>query len=72
MSRQRVGFGVVPDDLYIVPGPWPRLGRPIKHDLETWTVTDEWPDPVPITDAELDVFEAWFGDLFDEFFGPCR
>jgi len=23
---------------------------------------------VPITDAELDVFEAWFGDLFDELF----
>jgi len=27
---------------------------------------------VPITDAELDVFEAWFGDLFDEMLGPCR
>jgi len=23
---------------------------------------------VPITVAEPDVFEAWFGDLFDEFF----
>jgi len=33
---------------------------------------DDWPDPVPITDAELDVFEAWFGDLFDELFGPHR
>jgi hypothetical protein len=31
-----------------------------------------WPDPVPITDAEFDVFEAWFGDLFDELFGPHR
>jgi hypothetical protein len=20
----------------------------------------------------FDVFEAWFGDLFDELFGPCR
>ncbi len=30
------------------------------------------PDPVPITEAELDVFEAWFGDLFDELFGPHR
>ena len=37
-----------------------------------WTVTDDWPDRVPITDAELDVFEAWFGDLFDELFGPRR
>jgi len=23
---------------------------------------------VPITEAEIDVFEAWFGDLFDELF----
>jgi hypothetical protein len=23
---------------------------------------------VPITEAEIEVFEAWFGDLFDELF----
>ena len=40
--------------------------------VEAWTVTDDWPNPVPISDAELDVFEAWFGDLFDELFGSCR
>jgi len=45
------------------------MGHPPKHDVEAWTVTDDWPSPVPITDAELDVFEAWFGDLFDELFG---
>ncbi len=28
--------------------------------------------PMPITGVELDVFEAWFGDLFDELFGPHR
>jgi hypothetical protein len=33
-------------------------------------VTDHWPEHVPVTEAEVDVFEAWFGDLFDEFFGP--
>jgi hypothetical protein len=65
-------LGVLLDDLYIEPGPWPRIGPPPKHDLEAWTVTDDWPDTVPITDAELDVFEAWLGDLFDELFGPCR
>ena len=27
---------------------------------------------VPVTDAEIDVFEAWFGDLFNDLFGPCR
>jgi hypothetical protein len=36
--------------------------------LRRGPVTDDWPDPVPIADAEVDVFEAWFG-LFDELFG---
>ena len=62
--RDRTEAGVLPDDLYVVPGPWPRIGRPPKHDLETWRVTDDWPEHVPVTDAEMDVFEAWFGDLF--------
>ena len=48
--------------------PWPFPGRPPKHDLSTWTVTDDWPDPVPVTEAEIEVFERWFGDLFDELF----
>jgi hypothetical protein len=29
-------------------------------------VTDDWPDNVPVTEAEIDVFERWFGDVFDE------
>ncbi|MFZ5784522.1 MAG: hypothetical protein ACOY4R_30375 [Pseudomonadota bacterium] len=61
----------MPDDLYIAPAPWPRLGRPVKHDTEHWSVTDDWPERVPVAENELDVFEAWFGDLFDELFGPC-
>ncbi|MGH6676554.1 MAG: hypothetical protein ACRECE_10105 [Xanthobacteraceae bacterium] len=72
MSRSRIHLGILPDDLYIEPEPWPRIGRQLKRDVEAWTVTDDWPDPLPITDAELDVFEAWFGDLFDELFGPRR
>ena len=36
-----------------------------------WTVTDDWPADIPVTDTELDVFEAWFGKLFDELFGEC-
>ena len=71
MSRPCASLGVVPDDLYIRLEPWPHIGRPSKHNLETWTVTDDWPEHVPIPDAELDVFEAWFGNLFDELFGPC-
>jgi hypothetical protein len=46
------------------------MGRPPKHDLSSWTVTDDWPDPVPVTEAEVTVFEHWFGDLFDDLFGP--
>jgi hypothetical protein len=72
MSRPRASLGVLPDDLYIEPEPRPRIGRPPKQDVEAWAVTDDWPDPVPTTAAEFDVFEAWFGDLFDELFGPRR
>lgn len=47
---------------------WPFPGRPPKHDLSTWAVADDWPDPVPVTLAEVEVFERWFGDFFDELF----
>ena len=72
MSRPRTSVGILPDDLYIQPEPWPRIGRPPKHKLSDWTVTDDWPDRVPVTTPELEVFEAWFGDLFDEMFGSSR
>ena len=45
MSRLRIRLGVLPDDLYIEPEPWPRIGRPPKHDVPSWTVTDDWPNP---------------------------
>ncbi|MHC2270294.1 hypothetical protein ACVILJ_005677 [Bradyrhizobium diazoefficiens] len=35
----------------------------------TLAVSDDWPMDVPVTETEIDVFEAWFGDLFDELFG---
>ena len=31
-------------------------------------MTDDWPYDVPVTEAEIEVFEAWFGELFDELF----
>jgi hypothetical protein len=46
--------------------PWPRVGRPVKCDLDAWRVIDDWPERVPVTDAEIDVFEAWFGDILDD------
>jgi hypothetical protein len=72
MSRPRVTLGILPDDVHIQTEPWPRIGRPPKHDFSAWTVTDDWPERVPVTQAEVDVFEAWFGDLFDELFGSGR
>ena len=72
MSRPRISQGVPPGGLCITPEPWPCIGRPPKHDLSAWTVTDDWPERVPVTQDEVDVFEAWFGDLFDEMFGACR
>jgi hypothetical protein len=43
--------------------------RRAKRVAVTWAVTDDWPKDVPVTETEIDVFEAWFGDLFDELFG---
>lgn len=48
----------------------PRGERASERDLSTWTVTDDWPEKVPVTEEEAAVFESWFGDLFDELFGP--
>ena len=70
MSRHRQIS--VSDQLEVLLGrPWPFAGRPPKHDLSTWAVSDDWPKRVPVSQAEVDIFEAWFGDLFDEMFGPC-
>ena len=61
--------GEVPDNLYdYVDLPARRVDRLIADDVPPWTVTDDWPDEVPVTEAEIEVFEAWFGDLFDELF----
>jgi hypothetical protein len=68
MSRPRVSPGVLPDDLHLPIQPWPRIGRPPKHDLSTWTVTDGWPQRVPVTGRDVDVFQAWFGDIPYELF----
>lgn len=49
--------------------PTPNLGRPAQE-MTSWRVVDDWPDRVPVTEREVDVFEAWFGDILDELFGP--
>jgi hypothetical protein len=67
--RRPRSLGSLPDDLYDYLQPAVRRrGRPAKKKQSEWTVTDDWPEEVPIIEAEIEVFEAWFGDLFDELF----
>ena len=60
-----------PEDLYdYARQPTPRAGRPPLRPEREITVTDEWPEVVPITDAELRVLESHFAEELDELFGP--
>jgi len=55
--------------------PTPALGRPRDHHADadaTMRVVDDWPDDVPVTEAEVRVFERWFGDVFDELLSPKK
>ena len=65
----------LPDNLYDYSNdPTPRVspprGRPPHlFDVERLPVIDDWPEDVPITEAEIQVFERWFADVFDDLFG---
>ncbi|MFZ5703959.1 hypothetical protein [Nitrobacter sp.] len=78
MTRKPIEAGVLPADLYdYLPQDdivtlEPPIGRPCKHDVESWTVTDDWPERLPVTKAEIDLFEAYFGDILDEIFSKSR
>lgn len=73
-SARRAGHvaGILPDDLYdyYIIAPEQRQERAPAVGTKTWRVTDDWPERVPITEAEIEVFERWFADLFDELFEP--
>jgi hypothetical protein len=63
--------GRLPDHLFDYAGPdRSKATRPPPRD-PALTVVDDWLEIVPITDAELRVFEAHFGDALDEIFGPA-
>jgi hypothetical protein len=57
--RDSATVGELPPDLYVAPGPWPRLGRPVKHDVATRRVIDDWPAHVPVMDAEMVRSGGW-------------
>jgi hypothetical protein len=47
-----------------------RGGRaPRQKRSTTITVTDDWPDAVPVTDHEARIIEAFFADVLDDLFG---
>ena len=68
----------LPDDLYDYDDdPTPRVspprGRPLHlFDVERLPVIDDWPEDVPITEAEIQVFERWFADVFGDLFGSVE
>lgn len=70
--RARAVPGILPDDLhdYYTAEPEPRRSPSSGAEPKTWRVVDDWPERVPVTEAEIEVFERWFGDIFDELFGP--
>ncbi len=61
----------LPENLYdYADEPAPRRSPPPHaFDVEKLPVIDDWPEKVPITEAEIQVFERWFADVFDEMFG---
>jgi hypothetical protein len=69
----------LPDDLFdYADNPAPdgraRAGEAplLGPDGQRMRVTDDWPEDIPVTEAEIDVFERWFGDVFDELLTPKR
>jgi hypothetical protein len=69
-QRRHAPDGALFDDLYdYVAAPARHGRRRAKRDRTPLMVTDDWPEDVPVTEAEIAVFEAWFGEFFDELFG---
>lgn len=58
------------DDLYDYARSRPLRGGQKRKAEDEIVVTDDWPEFVPITEAELRVIEAHFGDELDKIFGP--
>ena len=65
----------LPDDLFdYADEPTPdgreRRRSPLRIvDVESLPVFDDWPEKVPITEEELQIFERYFGDVLDQLFG---
>lgn len=75
---RRPSPNAAPDDLYdyaAEPEPQaraPRRGASRRFDVESLPVYDDWPERVPVTEEEVDIFERYFGDVLDRLFGPIE
>ena len=58
-------LGAVPS-----PAPLPDRQAPRQNRKTSITVTDDWPQAVPVTDHEARIIEAFFADVLDDLFGP--
>jgi len=72
-SRPPSSLKALPDDLRdSATDPAQDVPRPRRKSPPRWydnlPVIDDWPEHVPVTLAEVQVFERWFGDVFDELF----
>jgi hypothetical protein len=68
--RRFARLSAAPDDLFdYVQPPRPRDRAP-QTEPSAILVSDDWPDVVPVTDAELRVMEAHFADVLGEILGP--
>lgn len=50
------------------PAPRSRARKGGEHQASR-KISDDWPDYVPVTEAELDLFEVHFGPILDELLG---
>lgn len=46
----------------------PRGADESINGIDHVTVVDDWPDSIPVTDTEVDIFECYFGDVLDRLF----
>lgn len=64
-------MGAAPLDLYdYLPAIGSQRERKRSSKEQRIHITDDWPDVLPITEAEVRIIEAYFGDVLDELFGP--
>ena len=62
--------GELPADLYDYAKQPDRIGIQHRRNTASFRITDNWPEILPITQAEVDVVEAHLGGILDTLFGP--